>query len=303
MDTRLKVAAEVADALADGAPVVALESSLISHGLAFPRNVELGLDLEAIVRAEGAVPATVAVMAGRLRVGLAAGEIERIGSGGAVKVGRRDLATALVQDGLGGTTVSATLVAARLAGIRVFATGGIGGVHRGVETTLDVSADLEELARAPVAVVCAGAKNILDLARTLEVLETKGVPVIGFATEIFPAFTVRDSGLPLACYAADAAEAARILAAHWRLGLGTGVVVANPIPPEHALDGALAERAIAEAQAEALYRGIAGKAMTPFLLARIGELTGGDSYAANSALLEGNARVAAAIAVALAALG
>jgi pseudouridine-5'-phosphate glycosidase len=299
----LLLAPEVAAALAAGGPVVALESTIISHGMPYPRNLETARRVEAAIRAEGAVPATVAVLDGRLRVGLGAAELERLATArDLAKLSRRDLAVAIATGGSGATTVAATMIGAALAGIAVFATGGIGGVHRGGESSLDISADLEELARTPVAVVCAGAKAILDLPRTLEYLETRGVPVIGFGTDAFPAFYTRDSGLAVDRRADSAAEVAAIMAAARRLGLGGGLLVANPIPEAHALPRATVEAAIATALADAERDGIRGKAVTPFLLARLEAITGGASLAANIELVASNARVGAAIAVAAAAL-
>ncbi|MFO1056142.1 MAG: pseudouridine-5'-phosphate glycosidase [Dongiaceae bacterium] len=299
----LQLAPEVAAALAAGGPVVALESTIISHGMPYPRNLETARRVEAAIRAEGAVPATIAVLDGRLRVGLGAAELERLATArDLAKLSRRDLAAAIATGGSGATTVAATMIGAALAGIAVFATGGIGGVHRGGESSLDISADLEELARTPVAVVCAGAKAILDLPRTLEYLETRGVPVIGFGTDAFPAFYTRDSGLAVDRRADSGAEVAAIMAASRRLGLGGGLLVANPIPEAHALPRATVEAAIAAALADAERDGVRGKAVTPFLLGRLEALTGGASLAANIELVISNARVGAAIAVAEAAL-
>ena len=302
MDDLLQIGPQVRDALAAGGAVVALESSLVSHGMARPLNVETALALEDIVSAEGAVPATVGVVGGRLKVGLDAGEIEAMGTSGAAKVSRRDLGVALAQGAMGGTTVAATMFAAAKAGIRVFATGGIGGVHRGAERTFDVSADLEELARTPVCVVCAGAKNILDLEKTLEYLETRGVPVIGYGTATFPAFYTADSGLALTQRVETAAEAARVLAVHWGLGLAGGMVIANPIPAGHEIEPGAMERIVEDAAAAAAVEGVRGKDVTPYLLDKLGELTAGKSLQANAALLKNNAAVAARIACALAAL-
>jgi pseudouridine-5'-phosphate glycosidase len=299
MNVEASIAPEVAAALAAGAPVVALESSLVAHGLAPPAGVEVAERMEAAVRAEGAVPATIGIVAGRIHVGLDREAIQRLARGESVmKVSRRDLAVAVALGRDGGTTVATTMVCAHRAGIRVFATGGIGGVHRGAEISMDVSADLEELARTPVAVVCAGAKAILDLPRTLEVLETKGVPVIGYRTDEFPAFYARSSGFRVGARADDAKAAAAIIRAQLALGLG-GVLVANPPPAETALPWPRVEAAVAAAVAEAEARNVRGHALTPFLLARVADLTGGKSVTANVALLENNARVAARIAVAL----
>lgn len=301
MQDFLSIHPEVSAALKAGKAVVALESTVISHGLPYPANVETARALEAAIRAEGAVPATIAVLDGRIRVGLDAEDIERLAQPGVRKVSRRDLPVALAQGADGATTVAATMIGAALAGIAVFATGGIGGVHRGVETTLDISADLEELAATDVAVVCAGAKAILDLPRTLEYLETMGVPVIGFGTDRFPAFYTASLPLPVDGRCDSAEEAARVLRAKWQLGLGGGVVIGVPIPDDAALDAEAVEAAIAQAVGEAEAQGVRGKALTPFLLKRMEELTGGASLAANRALLLNNAKVGARIAVAYAA--
>ena len=292
---------EVAAALRDGAPVVALESTIITHGMPWPQNVEAARAVEAEIRAHGAVPATIAVMRGRIHVGLTEAELDALGQAkGVAKLSRADLAACLATGGVGATTVAATMICARLAGIAVFATGGIGGVHRGAETSFDISADLPELAQTAVTVVAAGAKAILDLPKTLEYLETAGVPVIAYGQDAFPAFWSRDSGLkaPLRMdSAAEIAAAARMRAA---LGLPGGQLVANPIPAEAEIArdviGPVIEAALAEAQAQ----GIAAKAVTPFLLQRIFELTEGRSLAANIALVLNNARLGAAIAGALA---
>ncbi|HYG88278.1 MAG TPA: pseudouridine-5'-phosphate glycosidase [Azospirillum sp.] len=297
----LSLTPEVAAALHDGRAVVALESTVIAHGMPYPQNVETARALEAIVRANGAVPATIAVLDGRIRVGLSDEQVERLATGTDVwKLSRRDLPIALAIGADGATTVAATMIAARLAGIAVFATGGIGGVHRGAETSFDISADLDELAMTDVCVVCAGAKSVLDLAKTLEYLETRGVPVLGFCTDDFPAFYARTSGLKVVRRCDTPEDVARILRAKWRLGLAGGVLLANPIPEADALDAAEMEAVIARALADVDARGIAGKAVTPFLLDRLKELTGGRSLAANIALIRNNARVAAQVAVACA---
>jgi pseudouridine-5'-phosphate glycosidase len=281
--------------------VVALESTVVAHGLPPPDNLETALAMEARVRAAGATPATVGLIEGRLVVGLSPEELARFAAAETpvAKVSRRDLAPVLAAGGLGATTVAATLVAARLAGIRVFATGGIGGVHPGGENSLDVSADLQALARNPVAVVAAGAKSILDLPRTLELLETLGVPVVGYGCRNLPAFYCRDSGLELAAEVAGPAEAAALLAAHWDLGLEGGVLIAAPIPAAEALSETEVAAWIAGAEAEAAAEGVAGKALTPFLLSRLHALSDGRTLAANRALLLNNAAIAAEIAVAL----
>jgi len=300
----LRLADDVRAALAEGRPVVALESTVIAHGLPHPANVEVARAMEAAIHAEGAVPATVALLDGRIVVGLADAEIERLGTErGVRKASRRDLAVALARRATAATTVAGTLACAALAGIRVFATGGIGGVHRGASETFDISADLGELARAPVLTVCAGAKAILDLRLTLEYLETHGVPVIGFETDELPAFYSRASGLRVPHRADTAEGVAAIARAQWASGLGGGLLVACPIPEEHALPAERVEREVARALAEAGARGVRGPEVTPFLLARLAELTGGESVAANRALLLNNATWAARFAVALAAAG
>lgn len=297
----LDVGKEVADALGGGSAVVALESTIITHGMPFPQNVQTARAVEAVVRENGAVPATIAVVDGRIRVGLSAAELERLADArGVVKASGRDLAAVMTRKGSAGTTVSATMRAAALAGIDIFATGGVGGVHRGAEETFDISADLTELGRTETAVVCAGVKSILDIPKTLEFLETQRVPVYVYGSDDFPAFHVRSSGLR-ADHRFDAPEdIARALKLHKALGTGTGIVVANPIPAGDALDPAFIEGAIAEATEEAAHRGITRKDLTPFLLARINELSGGRSLEANIALVKNNAALAARIAVALA---
>ena len=295
---------EVQTALAAGAPVVALESTLIAHGMPWPHNLETGRRLEAEVRRHGAVPATIAVLGGRLKVGLSAAELEGLARGGArvAKASRRDLALLVATGADGATTVAATMIVAALAGIKVFATGGIGGVHRGAERSFDISADLLELAQTPVAVVCAGAKSILDLGLTLEVLETHGVPVIGYRCSSLPAFYVRDSGHALAQRLDQPEALALAMHAHWQLGLKGGLVIANPIPAQHEMPRERIDAAIDRALAEAAAQGIQGKASTPFLLARVADLTGGDSLAANIALVLNNAALAAQVALAYVAL-
>lgn len=305
MSDFLSVHPEVQEALRAGGPVVALESTVISHGLPSPANVETALAMEETVRQHGAVPATIAILDGRIRVGLDPADFERLaagGAGGIVKVSRRDLPLVLARGGDGATTVAATMIAAALTGIPILATGGIGGVHRGAETTLDISADLEELAATPVAVVCAGAKAILDLPKTLEYLETHGVPVVGVGTDLFPAFYAGSVGLPVDERCETAGQVARILMAKWRLGLEGGIVVAVPIPDSAALDAEVVEAAVRQAVAEAANRDIRGKELTPFLLSRMESLTGGASLAANRALLLNNGRVGAELAVAYATL-
>jgi pseudouridine-5'-phosphate glycosidase len=297
----LDVAPEVAAALAAGEPVVALESTLISHGMPYPQNVETAAAVESAVREGGAVPATIAIVGGRLRVGLQPAEIRQLGERGAgvIKCSRRDLPFVVARREDGATTVAATMIIAAMAGVRVFATGGIGGVHRGVEETLDISADLEELARTDVTVVCAGIKSVLDIGRTLEYLETRGVPVLGYGTDELPAFYARSSGFPVDCRVDSAVEVAGAMSVKRDMGLAGGLLVAVPVPEEHALDPDEVEAAIDEALAAMRRSGISGKATTPFLLARIAERTGGRSLAANIHLVINNARVAAEIAAAL----
>lgn len=291
--------AEVRAALGDGLPVVALETTILCHGMPWPQNLETARRMQQAVRDAGAVPAFVAIVGGRLKVGLTPAETERLaGLGAAVpKASRRDLAFLVSRRADGATTVAATMIVAALAGIRVFATGGIGGVHRGAEATMDVSADLEELARSRVAVVCAGVKSVLDLPRTLEYLETRGVPVAGFGTDTLPAFYAVDSGLPVDYRIDEPAEAARAMKAHWDLGLDGGIVIAAPVPASHALAGSEVEAVIDEALADMRRSGIGGKAVTPFLLGRIAERTGGRSLAANVELAVNNAAVGGRIAV------
>ena len=302
METEPVIAPEIAAAMTDSKPVVALETTLIAHGLPYPRNVETWETMERAVRDEGAVPATIGIVGGRIHVGLGHAEIERLGRGGpdVLKVSRRDLGFAASQGLDGGTTVAATMICAAMAGIAVMATGGIGGVHRGAETTMDVSADLEELAATRVAVVCAGAKAILDLPRTLEYLETRGVPVAGFGTDAFPGFFIRDSGLDAPIRLDTPEQAARLIEAHWRLPGAGGIVIANPAPEDSALDRYVAEEAISEALQQAARGNVTGKPLTPFLLDRLAEITGGDSLDANIALLRNNAGLGARIACAYA---
>jgi pseudouridine-5'-phosphate glycosidase len=304
MISDLEIAPPVAEALAAKRPVVALESTIIAHGMPYPRNAETARSLESIVRGEGAVPATIAVLSGRLRIGLTPSDIDRLGRDGAgmMKLSSRDLPYAVARGIDGATTVAATMRIAALAGIAVFATGGIGGVHRGAGETFDISADLGELAESNVAVVTAGAKAILDLALTLERLETLGVPVVGFGTDAFPAFYSRDSGLKVPMRADTPDEVATIMRAKWRMGFKGGVVIANPIPAEHEIPAIEIARVIEDAQAAARTQAVAGKDVTPFLLAEVGKATKGRSLAANVALVENNALVAARIATAYARL-
>jgi pseudouridine-5'-phosphate glycosidase len=298
----LDLAPEVAAALARRTGVVALESTIITHGMPYPDNVATAQAVERTVRDAGAVPATIVVLGGRIRVGLTDSEIDSLGRArGVMKLSRADLAFAVAAERDGSTTVAATMICARLAGIDVFATGGIGGVHRGVTETLDISADLDELGRTPVAVVCAGAKALLDLPRTLEYLETRGVPVVGYRTDRFPAFWSRDSGLPAPLRLDTPPAVAKLIAAQRRLGLSGGVLVANPVPHTDEIPADQIAGFIDLAVAEAKLQGIAGKAVTPFILSRMLELTGGRSLATNVALIRSNAALAAEIALALAA--
>lgn len=303
-NTYLDIAPEVAAALGEGRPVVALESTIISHGMPYPRNVATAEQVQAAVREHGATPATIAILGGRLKVGIADDEIEYLGRKGqeVVKTSRRDLPFVISRKGDGATTVAATMIIAAMAGIHVFATGGIGGVHRGVEDTLDISADLEELACTNVAVVCAGVKSVLDIGRTLEYLETKGVPVVGFQTDDLPAFYARESGFAVDYRIDTAEEVAMAMHTKWDLQLPGGMVIANPIPEEHALDPMDIDRVIDDAIAEMKQNEITGKDTTPFLLAKIAEQTGGKSLDANIQLVLNNAKVAAKIAVAFAEL-
>lgn len=301
MRPHLRISDEVRQALDAGRPVVALESTIISHGFPYPANVESARECERIAREEGAVPATIAVIGGQLAVGLSDAEIERLGSNrDTPKASRRDLPMLITSGSDGATTVAGTMAVAAMAGIGVFATGGIGGVHRGAERSMDISADLEELARTSVAVVSAGAKSVLDIGLTLEYLETRGVPVLGYQTDALPAFYTRDSGFGVDARFDTPEEIAAVLQAKWATGLHGGVLITNPIPAEHALDADEIEAIITRALAEARETGVRGKAITPYLLARIHELTGGASEAANKALVWSNVRVAARIAAALA---
>ena len=291
----LDVAPEVAQAVAEGRPVVALESTIISHGMPYPQNVETALQVEKIIRDHGAVPATIAILGGRLKAGLTPEEIDYLGRTGAgvTKTSRRDLPVIVAKGMDGATTVTTTMMIAHMAGIQVFATGGIGGVHRGAETTMDISADLEELAQTPVMVVCAGAKSILDLGLTLEYLETKGVPVIGYQTKELPAFYTRHSGFSVDYELDSPAELAAAFRCQREMGLKTGMLVTNPIPEQYSMDSAVINDAIDKAIAEAAEQGIHGKATTPFLLARVKDLTGGDSLESNIRLVYNNAALAA----------
>lgn len=294
----LDVNPEVAEAIASGKPVVALESTIISHGMPYPQNVETALNVEKIIREQGAIPATIAIIGGRLKAGLTPEEIEYFGKKGTAitKASRRDLAALCARKEDGATTVTTTMIIAHMAGIKLFATGGIGGVHRGAEKTMDISADLEELANTPVMVVCAGAKAILDLHLTLEYLETHGVPVIGYGTKELPAFYSRHSGLEVDYRMDTPEEIAQTFKAQHELGLKGGILVTNPIPEEYAMDDTVINKAIDQAVQESVDQGIVGKEITPFLLARVKELTGGDSLDSNIQLVYNNARLAAQIA-------
>ena len=300
MNKYLDVNPEVAAAIAAGKPVVALESTIISHGMPYPQNVETALNVERIIRENGAVPATIAIIGGRLKAGLTPEEIEYFGKKGQAiaKASRRDLTVLCARGEDGATTVTTTMIIAHMAGIKIFATGGIGGVHRGAETTMDISADLEELAQTPGMVVCAGAKSILDLGLTLEYLETKGVPVIGYGTNELPAFYTRQSGFGVDYRIDIPEELAAAFKASQDLGLKGGMLVTNPIPEEYAMPPETINAAIDQAIAECNAKGIHGKATTPFLLARVAELTGGDSLASNIRLVCNNAKIAAQTAVA-----
>lgn len=296
----LDIAPEVQQALADGRPVVALESTIISHGMPYPKNVETALLVEQTLRDNGAVPATIAILGGRLKAGLSKEEITYLGKSGrkVAKVSRRDLPVICARGADGATTVTTTMMIAHMAGISVFATGGIGGVHRGAEKTMDISADLQELANTPVCVVCAGAKSILDLGLTLEYLETQGVPVLGLRTDELPAFYCRTSGFKLDYNCKDEETVAKIMKAKWDIGLKGGAVVGNPIPEQYAMDpnymNGIIDKAVAQANAEHIH----GKAITPYLLAHIKDMTEGKSFAANLELAYNNAHAASKIAVA-----
>ena len=301
MNQYLSISPEVQQALDEGRPVVALESTIISHGMPYPQNVETALKVEQTIRDNGAVPATIAIIGGKLKAGCTPDEIEYLGRKGqaVTKASRRDLPVLIARGEDGATTVTTTMIIAAMAGIRVFATGGIGGVHRGAETTMDISADLEELAMTPVMVICAGAKSILDLGLTLEYLETKGVPVIGYGTEELPAFYTRHSGFRVD-YCIDTPEdLAAAFRAKLEMGLQGGMLVTNPIPEEYSMPADVINKAINEAIAEANRQGIRGKETTPFLLAKVKDLTGGDSLASNIQLVLNNARLAAKTAAAM----
>ncbi|MBR2582892.1 MAG: pseudouridine-5'-phosphate glycosidase [Oscillospiraceae bacterium] len=295
MNPYLDISPEVKAALDEGRPVVALESTIISHGMPYPKNVETALRVEQTIRDNGATPATIAVIGGRLKAGLSREEIEHLGKSGraVAKASRRDLPALVARGADGATTVTTTMIIAHMAGISIFATGGIGGVHRGAETTMDISADLEELAQTPVMVVCAGAKSILDLGLTLEYLETKGVPVIGYGTDELPAFYTRQSGFGVDYRADSPEELAAMFRAQRALGYRGGMLVTNPIPEQYAMDKAVIDAAIEQALRECEAQGVHGKETTPFLLARVVELTGGESLESNIRLVLNNAALAA----------
>ena len=302
MNKYLDISPEVKAALDEGRPVVALESTIISHGMPYPKNVETALLVEQTIRDNGAVPATIAVIGGRLKAGLSHEEIEYLGKTGrgVAKASRRDLPALVARGADGATTVTTTMIIAHMAGINIFATGGIGGVHRGAEVTMDISADLEELAQTPVMVVCAGAKSILDLGLTLEYLETKGVPVIGYGTDELPAFYTRKSGFGVDYRVDSPEELAEMFRAQRELNYKGGMLVTNPIPEQYAMDKEVIDKAIEQALAEAKEQHVHGKDTTPFLLARVVELTGGDSLESNIKLVLNNATVAAKTAAELA---
>ena len=301
MNQYLSISPEVQEALQAGKPVVALESTIISHGMPYPQNVETALRVEQTIRDNGAVPATIAILGGKLKAGCTAEEIEYLGKKGTeiTKASRRDLPVLLARGADGATTVTTTMIIAAMAGIRVFATGGIGGVHRGAQQTFDISADLEELAQTPVMVICAGAKSILDLGLTLEYLETKGVPVIGYRTDELPAFYTRHSGFRVDYRIDTPEELAAAFRAKTDCGLKGGMLVTNPIPEQYSMPEDVINAAIGQALAEADKKGVHGKQCTPFLLAKVKELTGGDSLEANIRLVLNNARLAALTATAL----
>ena len=296
----LDIAPEVQDALRDGQPVVALESTIICHGMPHPKNVETALAVEQAVRDHEAVPATIAILKGRLKVGLDISQINDLGIKGknVIKSSRRDIPFLVARKKDGATTVAATMIIAAMAGVRVFATGGIGGVHRDVEATMDISADLEELSRTDVAVVCAGIKSVLDIGRTLEYLETHGVPVVGYQTDVLPAFYTRDSGFPVDYRIDSPEEAAAAMRARWAMHISGGMVVANPVPEAYSMDPVEIDKVIGEAIDQMNVEGITGKDTTPYLLSRIAEQTEGDSLDTNIQLVLNNARLAAQIAVA-----
>ncbi|WP_312188502.1 pseudouridine-5'-phosphate glycosidase [Leclercia sp.] len=294
----LQISPEVQDALNNNKPIVALESTIISHGMPFPQNAQTALEVEDAIRQQGVIPATIAIIGGVMKVGLSKEEIELLGREGhaVTKVSRRDLPFVVAAGINGATTVASTMIIAAMAGIKIFATGGIGGVHRGAEHTFDISADLQELAKTNVAVVCAGAKSILDLGLTTEYLETNGVPLIGYQTQSLPAFFCRTSPFEVSIRLDKAEAIARAMAVKWQTGLNGGLVIANPIPEQFAMAEETINAAIDQAVREAEEQGVTGKASTPFLLARVAELTGGDSLKSNIQLVFNNARLACDIA-------
>ncbi|MBE1554041.1 pseudouridine-5'-phosphate glycosidase [Sporosarcina limicola] len=299
MKKYLSYSDEVKEAMAQGKPIVALESTIISHGMPYPQNVKTAREVEQIIRDNGAVPATIALIDGMIKIGLSDEELEMFGnSKGVAKVSRRDIGYLIATKQLGATTVAATMICADLADIRIFVTGGIGGVHRGAETTMDISADLEELAKTDVAVICAGAKSILDIGLTLEYLETKGVPVVGYGTDVLPAFYTRASEFPVNLRADDVNTVADMLHAKWDLGISGGAIIANPIREEDAMEESFINGIIEKALEEAKANGIAGKDVTPFMLGKVKDLTEGKSLDANIALVKNNAVIGAQIAVA-----
>lgn len=304
LEKNIVVSMEVKQALQQNKPVVALESTIISHGMPYPQNVETALNVERIVRENGAVPATIAIIGGKPTVGITAEEIDHLGKKGlaVTKASRRDIPVLAAKGEDGATTVAATMIIAAMAGVKVFATGGIGGVHRGAETSMDISADLEELARTDVAVICAGAKSILDLGLTMEYLETKGVPVLGYQTEELPAFYTRSSGYKVNYRIDSPLEVAKIIAAQRNLELHGGMVIANPIPEEFAMEESVIHTAIQDALQEADKLGIKGKEITPFLLDKIQKLTDGKSLASNIQLVYNNVKLGAQVASALCSL-
>ncbi|AOT69125.1 pseudouridine-5-phosphate glycosidase [Geosporobacter ferrireducens] len=303
MEKYLEIKSEIKKALADKKPVVALESTIISHGMPYPQNIETAKKVEALIRENGAVPATIGILQGKMKVGLTEEELNYMGKGEDIlKVSRRDLPFVLAKELNGATTVASTMIIAALAGIKVFVTGGIGGVHRGAQETFDISADLMELAHTDVAVVCAGAKSILDIGLTLEYLETHGVPVVGFQTADFPAFFTRKSGYPVDYRVDTVEEVAAAMKAKWNLNLHGGMIIGNPIPLEHEMNRQLIDQAIADALKEANEQGIKGKQITPFLLSKIKGITEGKSLQSNIELVYNNARVGAQIAAAYARL-
>lgn len=300
LEKHLEISTEVKEAIESGKPVVALESTIISHGMPYPRNVETAVNVERIIRDNNATPATIAILNGKLKVGLTKEEIDYLGkAGNVIKTSRRDIPFIIAKKADGATTVASTMIIAALAGIKVFATGGIGGVHRGATETFDISADLEELAHTNVAVVCAGAKSILDIGLTLEYLETHGVPVIGYKTEEMPAFYTRKSGFRVDYRVDTPEEIADALKAKWDIGLEGGMVIANPIEEQYQMDYDTITEAIEKALKEATEKGIRGKESTPFLLAKVKEITGGDSLESNIRLVYNNAALGAKIAVEL----